>query len=245
MRILLLLSACAALGVAGCCCHGQNSCGNDYGCNNNGAYGDGCQQANCNQKRHHLFHHKNRECADNDCSANGKCRLKGKGCRNKTPGHVCTAECSAGGNCNGMQCGDVQLGDAGCCGMDGNVMQTGCTSSCDGGCGCGNNTTFGGCANGQCGGAPTGGCASGNCGSGAPTPTPVPGNSTTSTQPYDELQALQAAGWTIMPSQGGTSNLMPTPAPPVPSASVSEPVAAPPAMAGQTFVAPVRPAGSR
>lgn len=264
-RIFLLLSAIAALGTAGCCCcQGYNTCGdNSYGYNsnygynngafnNNGCSDDGCQMAGGPRQRHQNCRN-DRDCGCDKCQSKNKCKLRGRRCRNNSPGHVCNADCYGGGVCE--QCG-MQLGDAGCCGMDCGVIQTGCS----GDCGCG---MQGGCASGNCGGAPTGGCASGNCGNSmapsmSPTPVPVNPPTTSSTNSYDpELQALQAAGWTIMPSTSSSSSNSatsnPTPiqapmtfsAPPVPSGHISEPVAAPPAGSSGNFLAPIKPTGAR
>lgn len=270
-RIFLLLSVCATLGTAGCCCcHGHNDCIDDC----QGGYvqqGYDCPP-DCDGHRHRhckLFHHKkSRDCqkdgpcqdedqiqtvdgypvegrysAEGRCQADGRCKTKGRRGKHRkscphcgrefagvVPGGVspCCGESLIGDDCNGI----LQAGYAP--GMCGDCCGNGLSAGCD--CLNGNCGVPGGCATGNCNtgipGAP-GGCATGNCGTTAPTP--APGTSAMS-HPYDELQALQAAGWSIVPTPGSSTTGSAAP-------NGMEPVPAPPS-APATFV-PVKPAGAR
>lgn len=248
-RIYLLITACLAAGAAGCCCHGHNSCLNEYDCPQT------VQEQRVSQHHHHhhqIFHRRR----DQECAKGDNCRLRNSGSRTGRgaggcPG--CPECCAALAACSDAGC------DSGDCGM---IQQAGFISE---GCGCGGAMTSSGCGGGQCGDGgcasgncgsgmpqmPSGGCASGNCG-GTPTPAPTPspspaGTNQASMQGYDELQALQAAGWTIMPSPGGspaTTPLASSPSLLTPFSQNAEPVPAPGIGSG-TFHAPLKPASAR
>lgn len=256
-RIFLLLSVCAVLGTAGCCCHGHNDCMDDCGNYSQGGYGEGCdggRHRHCN-----LFRHRQRNCPDGGCQVDGQVqavdgyqggvqyvgdagyqgdgRCQSSGCRSKLRRHRHRKSCP---QCGREYVGGVQGAISPCCGES-------MCDCCGGDCGV---TQAGFCSGGDCGamggncqGGNCGGCANGNCGGAAPAPGAVPPGAptpatTSMSHPYDELQALQAAGWTIMESPGASS---PTT---VNSGSTLEPVPAPPTSMTAPPV-PVRPAGSR